>query len=349
MSQQQDESAKVTENDTTRYYVKRIFAAIIAPLFLWFFSMAIVSTITLSVGGLNWAKNVIKGLSFADHPLLAIFVILLAFFGLFYIIPNAAGWLNSSTTVPFPGFSFMPNPLFSEEYKARHPFPNTKVALKNYESVSNKAKQLEEISIKMNALHQKTATTILNINRLQQSLNRMVGEETIVHETNLFLNDVASEICTSVMDGESNKSCSIMLVRENSLFIAGYARVRSESRRDNRFPKGSGFAGTVWRNGQPDICNDVEKDGRFNGKPNRAYKSIIGVPIYDMGNIIGIICVQDSKKDAFVEDDIVLIQSYTEVINLFLTIYSKYEEFRMRALESSTQVEVAATTEGGGD
>jgi len=105
---------------------------------------------------------------------------------------------------------------------------------------------------------------------------------------------------------------SLMLVNEdtNMLEIVAARGLSEEVVKSIRIPIGQGVAGKVAKEGEPILCEDIERDNRFSGESNEEYtsKSFVSIPLRVRNKVIGVLNVNNKKsRERFDEKDLWLL------------------------------------------
>ena len=102
-----------------------------------------------------------------------------------------------------------------------------------------------------------------------------------------------------------------------------------------------GITGWVAANGEPLIVPDVTKDSRFYRKlPELKMKSEMAVPILLKKLVIGVLDVQSTELDSFVEDDLFTFQSIADLLAVAIENSRLYAAARQE-IEERGQIEAA--------
>jgi hypothetical protein len=88
------------------------------------------------------------------------------------------------------------------------------------------------------------------------------------------------------------------------------------------FKIGEGFVGLVWHEGVEKLYTDISKDAHdiIVKKGERRYNSIIGVPIKNGNEVIGVVVVSSQQANEVSEADYDNISRYLNIIQLSLLI-----------------------------
>lgn len=100
-------------------------------------------------------------------------------------------------------------------------------------------------------------------------------------------------------------------------FAAGH---RLESRHAFRLPIAGSFAGHAYSSGEIQWSNDVDTDPRWSkhpkARPDRAYGSLVSVPIHVRDQAVGVLNVVSTYRDAFSPAD----RTYIELLGSILSV-----------------------------
>jgi len=105
---------------------------------------------------------------------------------------------------------------------------------------------------------------------------------------------------------------SLMLINKetNMLEIVAARGLPDEVVKNTRIPIGEGIAGKVAEEGEPILCEDIEKDKRFFRESNEKYtsNSFVSVPLKVQNKVIGVLNVNNKEsKQKFDEKDLRLL------------------------------------------
>ncbi len=94
-----------------------------------------------------------------------------------------------------------------------------------------------------------------------------------------------------------------------------------------RIPLTSGICGRVARTGQPSLVEDVRTDPDFIGSIEGVVSELC-VPLFDAGNVVGVLNVESTKGVALSQADLQLVIALSEHINLAIERARLYTEMR---------------------
>jgi PAS domain S-box-containing protein len=102
-------------------------------------------------------------------------------------------------------------------------------------------------------------------------------------------------------------------------------------------PEGRGPSGTAIRSKTHIVCNDIESDEKFLPWREKAlqmgYKSMIAIPIFCQGRVIGVFNIFSETKNYFLEDELNLIQEISNNVSYALDVIEKEKE-RLQTAEN---------------
>jgi GAF domain-containing protein len=130
---------------------------------------------------------------------------------------------------------------------------------------------------------------------------------------------------------------SLMLVNEKSeLYILAARDIDTRFIRTYKATIGEGIAGTVARNCEPVLVEDIEKDPRFKGRGRDRYKtrSFISCPIMSRKKLLGVLNINDKKDGApFTEDEFELMKIIANQAALALENAFLMNQLKLKAIE----------------
>lgn len=106
---------------------------------------------------------------------------------------------------------------------------------------------------------------------------------------------------------------TIQLLDERGLYIAAADPPVSADVRAARLPVGKGLGGRVVSDGEPVYSPDLDADPRVDPKlrlagSNAEMKSYLAVPLFVLGEVIGVVQVDSTEVDAFSGDDLAVLE-----------------------------------------
>lgn len=326
--------------------LKKIGAWIFGPVYYYLLLALIAITITTALGLTDqWADNIFN---ICPHSSKGV-IVLMAVAGLLLGLPRTVTSLNSQRSVPLPGLTWMNNPLYSEYYQTRSPSLNVKELIAEGDALKQEQNECSRLLEYSDIIGDAQNRAILNVQKLHRSLRNRLFEIRDSKDVNVdirdMLNEIAVEICSTLIDDTADKSCSIMLVEGNELKIWGQNRIEPDSIKPTSFIRGVGFAGSIWLKAEAEILGDINTDPRFGRQP-KYYGAIIGVPIVLWKEVIGVICVQSKKNNSFSPPDAGIIGNFSELIILILTMHQVISS-RQEACNQLERECAAASDEGG--
>jgi putative methionine-R-sulfoxide reductase with GAF domain len=306
--------------------------ATLAGVIVWVYGLlnTIMKFLFFTAGGYN-NKTLFIGIIF----------IVFALLGMYHYLGKWALWLCSRDKERGPLYSWMPNFLYHDYALERYRLANKNEEIKKMqEKITEVEKYSEAQSILVVEL-QKSVRDSERDRRLVLNLDHLVGKcfnlaaksftikDRSPYRLSLFLNSVCAEICSTTMDNRNNKHAYIFLrdYSEDKMVLIG--ECRSGSSIDSRlmFSKGEGFVGKVWDQNDRLLIKDIQLEASdiIVKKGERRYNSIVGVPIYHLNEMIGIVVVASQSKDELNEGDFDNIERYLNIIQLSLLIELSYE------------------------
>lgn len=130
---------------------------------------------------------------------------------------------------------------------------------------------------------------------------------------------------------------SLMLTNERAeLCILAARGIDPELIKTYRIKIGEGIAGTVAKNRNPVLVQNIEKDDRFKGKRRDRYKtrSFISCPIVTKGRLLGVFNINDKKDNLpFTEDEFTLLKIIANQAAIALENASLMNQLRAKAVE----------------
>ncbi|MCX7683483.1 MAG: GAF domain-containing protein, partial [Anaerolineae bacterium] len=171
----------------------------------------------------------------------------------------------------------------------------------------------------LEALADQVAIALENA-RLFAEVKRRTEELTALNEairattSSLELENVLSTCTQRACAVLQAEACSIMLLREDGTleFLAAVGS-GAEGLKGKQLPPGTGVAGWVAQNGLPAVVSDVRQDPRFypglDAETGFTTRSILAVPLYSKGEVIGVMEVLNRVDGTFRPNDVQLLES----------------------------------------
>lgn len=157
----------------------------------------------------------------------------------------------------------------------------------------------------------------------------------------IIVTDNISAIANLMLDLAINyanaEKGSLMFINErDELYILAARGIDIELIKTYRAKIGEGIAGTVAKNLQPVLVNDIEKEAEFKGKKRDRYKtrSFISCPIVSKDRLLGILNINDKKDGtSFTEDEFSLIKIIANQAAIALENSILMNQLRAKAAE----------------
>jgi serine phosphatase RsbU (regulator of sigma subunit) len=128
----------------------------------------------------------------------------------------------------------------------------------------------------------------------------------------LDVSDLLDELLDRVRDLLDVETAAILLLdpHSNQLVATAAKGLEEEVRRGFRAPLGRGFAGSVAQSRQPLVLTEVTQADVLNPVLiEKGIRSLLGVPIFAAGEVVGVLHVGRSSQRRFSDDDILLLQA----------------------------------------
>jgi sigma-B regulation protein RsbU (phosphoserine phosphatase) len=128
----------------------------------------------------------------------------------------------------------------------------------------------------------------------------------------LDVSDLLDELLDRVRDLLDVDTAAILLLDQHSgqLVATAAKGLEEEVRRGFRAPVGQGFAGSIAQSRQPRVLVDVTPADVINPLLiEKGIRSLLGVPIFAAGEVVGVLHVGTTAQRRFTDDDILLLQA----------------------------------------
>jgi phosphoserine phosphatase RsbU/P len=128
----------------------------------------------------------------------------------------------------------------------------------------------------------------------------------------LDVSDLLDELLDRVRDLLDVDTAAILLLDPHSgqLVATAAKGLEEEVRRGFRAPIGRGFAGSIALNRRPRVLVDVTESDVINPVLiEKGIRSLLGVPIFAAGEVVGVLHVGTTTQRRFTDDDIALMQA----------------------------------------
>jgi signal transduction histidine kinase len=112
------------------------------------------------------------------------------------------------------------------------------------------------------------------------------------------------------------------------------------------YPLSGGITGHVFETGESIVVNDVLHDNRYRSIKGWQAGSEMCVAIREAENILGIVDVESSSRNAFTHNDFIAMESLAGILATVITSADQYQRLQVMISQlSSTQVELQARME----
>lgn len=145
--------------------------------------------------------------------------------------------------------------------------------------------------------------------------------------------------------------CSVFIADERGdLTIAGFGgtsqNVVKRAMKSFEYPLSGGITGHVFETGEGLVVNDVLQDSRYRSIKGWQAGSEMCVAIRDGDNMLGIIDVESSSRNAFTHNDFIALESLAGILASVITSADQYQRLQVTISQlRSTQVELRARME----
>jgi signal transduction histidine kinase len=142
--------------------------------------------------------------------------------------------------------------------------------------------------------------------------------------------------------------CSVFIADEKGdLTIAGFGgtsqNVVKRAMKSFEYPLSGGITGHVFETGEGLVVNDVLQDKRYRSIKGWQAGSEMCVAIRDGENVLGIIDVESSSRNAFTHNDFIALESLAGILASVITSADQYQRLQITISQlRSTQVELRA-------
>jgi signal transduction histidine kinase len=145
--------------------------------------------------------------------------------------------------------------------------------------------------------------------------------------------------------------CSVFIADEKGdLTIAGFGgtsqSVVKRAMKSFEYPLSGGITGHVFETGEGLVVNDVLQDNRYRSIKGWQAGSEMCVAIRDGENVLGIVDVESSSRNAFTHNDFIALESLAGILASVITSADQYQRLQITISQlRSTQVELRARME----
>ena len=142
--------------------------------------------------------------------------------------------------------------------------------------------------------------------------------------------------------------CSVFIADEKGdLTIAGFGgtsqNVVKRAMKSFEYPLSGGITGHVFETGDGLVVNDVLQDSRYRSIKGWQAGSEMCVAIRDGENVLGIVDVESSSRNAFTHNDFMALESLAGILASVITSADQYQRLQITISQlRSTQVELRA-------
>jgi GAF domain-containing protein len=152
--------------------------------------------------------------------------------------------------------------------------------------------------------------------------------------SSLELNTVLDSIVSALKLSINCRACSLFLLDEESqmLEIKAAAGIKPRWRKEARFKMGEGIAGKAAAEARPLYVSDVRQNPTF-FPFDRDVRSLLVVPMISKDKVIGTLCIDDDKPDAFSPDEGRLLTIAAAQAAVAIENAQLYESSKKRAEE----------------
>jgi signal transduction histidine kinase len=163
--------------------------------------------------------------------------------------------------------------------------------------------------------------TRLKLERLQ-----VVTDIALAH---LELEELLAVVLPRIRDALETDTCAVLLLDEESQELVARAAlgIEEEVEQGVRIPLGKGFAGRIAQSGEPVILDDLATADVFNPiLREKGITSMLGVPLFAQGEVIGVLHVGTLTPRRFGQEDIELLQLVAERVAVAIERAQLHEE-----------------------
>lgn len=146
------------------------------------------------------------------------------------------------------------------------------------------------------------------------------------------------------LTGANSGSIMIKAPASKELKYEVFKGLDEEMVKQTRIIIGEGLTGTVFQDGVPRLVNDVSMDPVYI-PVRKDICSELAVPLSVHGKIIGVVNVDSSKKNAFTEDDMELLQTISNQAAQILMHTNLYKELERKIKLKDILIDIAQATE----
>lgn len=123
--------------------------------------------------------------------------------------------------------------------------------------------------------------------------------------------------------------------REELVYTVGWNKSGTPTPRGHRQKIGEGLIGKAAQLKRTIVANDVSKEPSYVVYYQKKTKSELCIPLLVEDRLLGVLDIQDIKKNAFTEDDISILQSVANYISYVIEEKEKEENLKRRAMHAA--------------
>ena len=164
-------------------------------------------------------------------------------------------------------------------------------------------------------------TGVAAIRGLRERLRR-IEVVTDVELSKLAVEDLLDEVLVRVRDLLDGDTAAVLLLDDAGTFLTAVAArgLEEEVRQGVRIPLGRGFAGRVAADARPVVIDEVSPANVVNPiLVRKKVRSVVGVPLLDGQNVIGVLHVGTLQPRQFTTEDIATLQLAAEQVARAIT------------------------------
>lgn len=197
---------------------------------------------------------------------------------------------------------------------------------------ANLSRQSQDLEAQAHLL-QRTASDLAN--RLLELRSLQEGFKAI--NSALTLDELLQLIVENATQVLRGARCTIGLCdeRRESVVIAAAAGIPKNQLWGTAFRRGQGVAGWVLEHRQPALIHAVDQDPRFRRLGEWPIASMVCVPLFSEGQIIGVLTATSPQPHAFSEADVNLLDAFGDQVAVAVKNARLYEQLRREEQETA--------------
>ncbi|WP_336788372.1 GAF domain-containing protein [Paenibacillus sp. MMO-177] len=267
---------------------------------------------------------------------LAVLVTVFTIIGIKHSIGKWALWICSREKEKGPLYSWLPNFLHSSYAEVKYKLVNKDEAISDLQKKLQDSEKINKDFVGYIRELKEAISITMRDRRLVHNLDNLIGKAFIMAAQAFttgkddadrlirFMSQVCAEICSTTINNENNKHAYIFIrnYKADNMTLVGECRSGSNLSGILQFSKGEGFVGRVWEEGTTKLFTDIHKQAAdiIVKKGERRYNSIVGVPIINGSEVIGIVVVSSQMENEVSEADVDNISRYLNIIQLGLLL-----------------------------